>query len=141
MTSTLYTKLPHDKLKSKLYFIVDFGFKGGDKTFIILSNNGVGKWVKKTKGRLGFSKSSLKRAVNHLIENCHFNVGNVKMKHTNGIPMGIDPAPFWANRFSYFYEEEYMSLIISSDKLKARHFHSTKRFTDDFCAIMMGENL
>ena len=28
-----------------------------------------------------------------------------------------------------------MSSLISCDKIKARHFHSTKRFIDDLCAI------
>ena len=38
------------------------------------------------------------------------------MKQAMGIPVGIDPAPFWANLFLYSYEEEYMSSLISSDK-------------------------
>ena len=55
-----------------------------------------------------------------------------------GIPMGIDPAPFWANIFLYQFEQRYMSDLISEDKVKARHFHSTKRFIDDLCAINDG---
>ena len=31
-----------------------------------------------------------------------------------------------------------MSSRISSDKIKARHFHSTKCFVDDLCAINHG---
>ena len=64
------------------------------------------------------------------MEKCYFNVTTKP-----AISMGIDPAPFWANPFLYSYEEEYMSSLISSDKIKGRHFHSTKRFTDDLCAI------
>ena len=45
----------------------------------------------------------------------------------NGIPMGTDPAPFWANLFLYTYENEYISGLISNDKVKSRHFHTTKR--------------
>ena len=45
--------------------------------------------------------------------------------------MGIDPAPFWANFFLHTYENEYMSELISNDKLKARRFHTTKRFIGD----------
>ena len=52
--------------------------------------------------------------------------------------MGIDPAPFWANLFLYSYEERYMSELILLDKRKARHFHSTKRFIDDLCAVNDG---
>ena len=55
-----------------------------------------------------------------------------------GIQMGIDPAPFWANLFLYTYEEEYISNTIPVNPVKARHFHSTKRFIDDLCAINDG---
>ena len=52
--------------------------------------------------------------------------------------MGIDPAPFWANLFLYTYENEYMSELISNDKVKARHFHATKRFIDDLGTLNDG---
>ena len=56
---TLCTKLTHDKLKFRK-----------QKTFIRLSNNVASYWRRKTKGGLSFSKSSLKTAINHLLENC-----------------------------------------------------------------------
>ena len=74
----------------------------------------------------------------HLIENCYFNVGPVIMRQAIGIPMGIDPAPFWANLFLYQYEHRYMDTLIPEDKTSARHFHSTKRFIDDLCALNDG---
>ena len=46
--------------------------------------------------------------------------------------MGIDLAPYWANLFLYTYENEYMSELISNDKVKACHFHMTKYFIDNF---------
>ena len=52
--------------------------------------------------------------------------------------MGIDPAPFWANLFLSSYEDEYVTSLISTDKVKAKKFHSTKRFIDDLCAINDG---
>ena len=45
--------------------------------------------------------------------------------------MVIDPALFWANLFLYTDENEYMSKLISNDKVKARHFHTTNRFIDN----------
>ena len=88
-SSTLHTELTHYKLKSKLSSIVDFVFKGGVKTFIRLSKSGAAYWGKKAKGELGFSKSSLKTAINHLTENCYFNVGKVTMNQVIGIPTGV----------------------------------------------------
>ena len=60
------------------------------------------------------------------------------MRQAIGIPMGIDPAPFWANLFLYTYESEYMDTLIASNKIKARHFHGIRRFIDDLCAINDG---
>ena len=73
MTFWHYTKrIAHDKLKSKLSSVVDFTFKGGDKTFIRYSNDGAAYCGVKTKRGLG-----LKTAINHLIKNCYFNIGIV----------------------------------------------------------------
>ena len=80
----------------------------------------------------------LKITVKHLIENCYFTVGNCVMKQGIGIPMGIDPAPFWANLYLYSYEEEFISSLLTCDKVRARHFHSTNRFIDDLCAMNDG---
>ena len=60
------------------------------------------------------------------------------MRQAIGIPMGIDPAPFWANLFLYQYEHRYMDILIAQDRVAARHFHSTKRFIDDLCALNDG---
>ena len=136
--STLYTKLPHDKLVKELIKLIDFCFNGGNKEYIKINNWGKASWGKKTKDSKGFTKNSLKVAVKHLIENCFFTVGNTVLRQAIGIPMGIDPAPFWANLFLYAYETNYMSDLISLNKVKARHFHSTKRFIDDLCALNDG---
>ena len=49
--------------------------------------------------------------------------------------MGIDPTPFWVSLFIYLFEEEYISSLISSEKVQIRHFHSAKHFIDDLCSI------
>ena len=86
---------------------------------------------KKSKDNVAFSKSTLKTSLKHLIQNCYFMVGNSLLRQKIGIPMGIDPASFWANFFLYTYKNEYMSELISNDKIKARYFHTTKLFIDD----------
>ena len=96
------------------------------KAFVRLSNNDAAYWGKKTKGGRGFRKTLLKTAINHLIENCYFNIWNVTIKQAIDISMGIDPAPFWANLFLCSYEEEYMSSLISSDKFKVRQLPLNK---------------
>ncbi len=137
--STLYTTIPHNQLISRLSHVIYFIFEGGDRKCIRISENGDAFWGKMIRGKVGFSKQSLKTAVKFLIENCYFQVGDVTMRQAIGIPMGIDPAPFWANLFLYTYENDYIENLITSDKVKARHFHSTKRFIDDLCAINDGD--
>jgi hypothetical protein len=57
------------------------------------------------------------------------------MRQRVGIPMGIDPAPFWANLFLYSYEHEYMKNLIKSDRVLAKHLHAIFRFIDDLIVI------
>ena len=83
------------------------------------------------------SKSTLTPSLKHLIQNCYLVVGNSLLRQI-GVPMGIDPAPFWANLFLYTYENEYTSELISNDQVKARHFHATKRFIDDIRTLNDG---
>ena len=44
--------------------------------------------------------------------------------------MGIDPAPFWANSYLYFYEEEFVSNLVLTgvpeDKVRDRRFHASR---------------
>ena len=136
--STLYTKLPHNKLINELHKLIDFVFEGGDRNYIKINKWGRASWGKKSKNVTGYTCHSLKVAVKHLIQNCFFTVGNTVLRQAIGIPMGIDPAPFWANLFLYAYESRFMSDLMTTDKVKARHFHSTKRFIDDLCALNDG---
>ena len=137
--STLYTKIPHENLIKELSEIIDFVFDFGRNSVIAISKFSNVYWCeKKPKSLVSFSKNSLKTAVKYLIENCYFTVGNIVLRQAIGIPMGIDPAPFWANLFLYQYEQRFMTDLIDKDKVAARHFHSTKRFIDDLCALNDG---
>ena len=131
--------MPHNKLLKELSEVIDFVFDCGNCPYIAISKYGNAYWSKKKpKSTVSFSRNSLKIAIKHLIQNCYFTVGNVVMRQSIGIPMGIDPAPFWANLFLYQYEHRYMNEQIKNDTVKARHFHSTKRFIDDLCALNDG---
>ena len=133
--STLYTKLPHSDLIEKLTEVIDLVFEGGKNNYIRISKNGRAYWGKWTSKSPCFSKSAINQAVQFLIENSYFTVGNCILRQSIGIPMGIDPAPFWANLFLYAYESSYMSSLVQTDRAKARLFFLIKRFIDDLCAI------
>ena len=57
---------------------------------------------------------------------------------TVGIPMGIYPAPFWANLYLYNYESKYITNSIRINKLKGRRFYSTFQFIDNLGALNDG---
>ena len=135
--STLYTKLPHEDLINVLHKIIDFAFDGGKKKYIDFSSYNA-YWCNKPKHKNFFVKNSLKRAVEHLIKCCYFEVGNLVLLQIIGIPMGIDPAPFWANLYLSKYECDFMKKIIKADVARARMFHGTFRFIDDLCAMNDG---
>ena len=80
---------------------------------------------------VAFCKSTLRTSLEHLIQNCSLMVGNSLVRQQIGIQMGFVQALFGTNLFLYTYENKYMSKLISNDKVKARHFHATKRFIDD----------
>ena len=60
-----------------------------------------------------------------------FQFGNLVLLQIVGIPMGIDPAPLWANFYFYYYEKKHVMSLMSSDPPKARKFKYASRFIDD----------
>ena len=139
--ATLYTKIPHDQLIEALCEAIDFAFKGGNKKYLAFSGK-LAFWTNKN-GSQHFTQSTLKVAVKHLITCCYFHVGNMLFIQTIGMPMGIDPAPFWANIYLYSYEVRYMNSLVKDNnskenKILARKYHATHRFIDDLLALNDG---
>ena len=138
--ATLYTKIPHEQLIEALEEAIDFAFNGGSKKYLKFNDKSA-YWSSKGGGQC-FTKKSLKVATKHLIWSCYFKVGNKLFRQTIGMPMGIDPAPFWANIYLYNYESKYVTELVKSNntanKIIARKFHATHRFIDDLCALNDG---
>jgi len=132
--ATLYTTLPHDLLIETLTKIINFVFDSGCRNKLGFGNTSA-YWVTRGKDNRFFTNTSLADSVSFLIKNCFFKVGNSILKQCIGIPMGIDPAPFWANLFLYHYESEYVKGLVSTGSSSAYNFHSVGRFIDDLCAF------
>ena len=141
--STLYTKLPHEALINNLNKIVDFAFQGGNhekdgnRKYLTVKGSSV-FWTKKKHGKSSFTKQQIKLLTVHLIKETYFVVGNLLFHQCIGIPMGIDPAPFWANLHLYLYECDFITSLISSGKLRAMKFRYATRFIDDECNLNDG---
>ena len=135
--STLYTNIPHDKLINVLNYTIDFAFKGKQFPNISVNESAQPRWCKKSKGFL-FTKGLLKTAVQYLIENSFFTVGDYIFRQTIGIPMGSDPAPFFANLFLHYYEHQWVEKHKKSNFLATRKLQNTYRFIDDLITINDG---
>ena len=70
-----------------------------------------------------FQKNYIKFAIKHLICECYFTIGNSVFFQIIGIPMGIDPASFWANLYLYQFENQFMKDLRKSDFVTATRFH------------------
>ena len=133
--STLYTKIPHDKLLFVLNSLTDFCFNGGENNFIEVSSYGA-KWVKEDKGfGITLTKEDIKEALKYLLSNCYFTIGNKLFRQIIGIPMGSDPAPYFANLFLYYYENKWVCNLKRTDLMTARKLKNIFRFIDDLNAI------
>ena len=141
--STLYTKLQHDDLIKNLNEIVDFAFKGGNekkdgnRKYLTLSGCSA-FWSKKKKGKNSFTKGDIKLLVSYLIRETYFQIGNLLFRQCIGIPMGIDPAPHWANLHLYSYEYKFIKNLMKTNPQKAMKFRYAVRFIDDNCNLNDG---
>ena len=133
--STLYTKIEHKSLIEVLNRLVDFAFKGGGGESICIEGKRA-FWSKNKNNN--FNKENIKLAIRHLIRECYFTVGDSVFIQTIGIPMGIDPAPFWANLYLYEFEYSFMVKLRKSDITKSRKFHGCTRFIDDLICVNDG---
>lgn len=135
--STLYTSIPHDKLKQQLTLIVLKAFKGMNKKFIHINNNQA-RWAKDNNRKKGliFDSTLVIEMLVWLIDNTYVSVGNKIFRQEVGIPMGTDCAPYLANLFLFAYEFDFMNT-----KLKEKDFETLRKFTkccryiDDLLAI------
>ena len=137
--STLYTNIPHSKLYDELSSIIRFIFKGGCNKFISINSFGVARWTKSSNSSSSkYDLDKTLKALKYLLDNCHFKCGNKLFKQVIGIPMGSDPAPFFANLFLYCYESRWIKRMKKENNILARKFGKVFRFIDDLIAINDG---
>ena len=138
--STLYTKIPHNKLKDVLNEITEFCFKGCGSSKIIIDKFRA-SWSHKQSdkslksGKVKWDKDQVKDAISYLLDNCFFTVGDSVYKQIIGIPMGSDPAPFMANLFLFYYESGFLREYKKNNLAGARKFGYVFRYIDDLLAV------
>jgi hypothetical protein len=110
--STLYTTIPHSKLKDKLRELVQLCF---------ITRNGQGRYKYLILGRdrsyfvkhhsdstKAFSETDIFNMLEFLIDNIFVMLGGCVFQQTVGIPMGTNCVPLLADLFLYSYEADFI---------------------------------
>ena len=137
--STLYTNIPHTKLFEELSDIIKFIFKGGTRSTISIDKFGIARWTRYANtAQTKYDLDKILKAIKFLLDNCHFKCGNKLFRQIIGIPMGSDPAPYFANLFLYRYESRWLPKMKKENPVLARKFGRVFRYIDDLLAINDG---
>ena len=134
--STLYTSLPHARLKNQLRDLLERVFHTKGKSFIA-TNYFRTFW---TNDRMSmrytyFSCRELCLAINFLIDNIYVRFGSSVFRQVIGIPMGSNSAPLLADLFLHTFEYDFMVKTMKHDITKAIQFSNTFRYMDDLLSI------
>jgi hypothetical protein len=138
--STLYTTIPHNKLKSRLFQIIDN---------YILNKNGTRKYKFLVIGKQDtyfvkhhsdspykYSEADIKSMLGFVVDNIYVVFEDQVFQQSVGIPMGTNCAPLSADLFLYSYEAEFVQkLLRNNNKKLAVSFNHTFRYIDDVLSI------
>ena len=134
--STLYTSIPHDKLKIRIYELLERVFSTVNRKYIIIRNNNT-FWTDEKTNNKGyyFTCRSLCSAIDYLINNIFVYFGGKVFRQVIGIPMGTNCAPLLADLFLHTYEYEFIIKKLKVDISVALRFNRTFRYIDDLLSI------
>ena len=138
--STLYTIIPHQKLKSRLATIIRNSFlhKNGNRRYKYLVLGCEGPYFVKehSNSNKKYTEEDIIKMLEFLVDNiCVVFEGKV-FQQIIGIPMGTNCALLLADIFLYSYEAEFIQSLLSAGKKRLEsQFNFTYRYIDDVLSI------
>ena len=134
--STLYTSIPHNKLKSQIALVIKQAFESSKKSFISVYQNEA-RWTNAPRKKtLHLNCREITNLMRWLIDNIYVSFGDCVFRQIIGIPMGTDCAPFLANLFLYSYEYKWIDKQRKCKRWKLLNkFKSCCRYIDDLLLI------
>ena len=133
--STLYTSIPHKKLKKRMAKVISQCFNVSGRQYIRIGKTSA-CWSRSRGGQNCWNAAELIKHVNCLIDNIYVVCGGCLFRQVIGIPMGTDCAPFLANLFLYSYECEWLlQKFEQKDFDILRKFNYCFRYIDDLLCI------
>ena len=138
--STLYTTIPHNKLKSRLKDLVNnvFHHKNGKRRFqyLVVNRNRTYFVINHSDCTTKYTEDDITCMIDFLIDNIFVDFGGRIFQQTIGIPMGTNCAPLLADLFLYSYEAEFIQNLIKDGKRAlASKFNLTFRYIDDVLSL------
>ena len=138
--STLYTNIPHDKLKSRLANIIrnSFMFKNGNRRYKYLVLGHEESYFQKehSDSKHKYSEDDINKMLEFLVDNIFVVFVGKVFQQIVGIPMGTNCAPLLADIFLYSYEAEFIQTLLSTGRKQlASRFNFTYRYIDYVLSI------
>ena len=112
--STLYTTLPHDKLKTRLKETIHkaFSHRNYGSKCVVLGYNSIYFSNKIQKGKTCYSEEQVISMLEFFIDNIFVSFGGILFQQVVGIPMGTNCAPLLADLFLYSCESEFLQKLV-----------------------------
>ena len=137
--STLYTTIPHQKLKERLTSIIRnaFIFKNGNRRYkyLVLGHEETYFVKEHSDSKNKYSEDDIIKMLEFLVDNIFVVFAGKVFQQTVGIPMGTNCAPLLAI-FLYSYEADFIQSLLSTGKKHlASRFNLTYRYIDDVLSI------
>ena len=138
--STLYTTIPHQKLKERLTSIIRnaFIFKNGNRRYkyLVLGHEETYFVKEHSDSKNKYSEDDIIKMLELLVDNIFVVFAGKVFQQTVGIPMGTNCAPLLADIFLYSYEADFIqSLLSTGRKHLASRFNLTYRYIEDVLSI------
>ena len=97
--STLYTSIPHDKLKYEIFGIIKKTMTGSTFKYVNCNSNRAFFSSEQYDKYISFTAVQFCEVLGFLINNIFVKFGNTVLRQNVGIPMGTDCAPLLADLF------------------------------------------
>ena len=141
--STLYTTIPHQKLKSRLATIIQNSFLHKNRNrrykYLVLGREGPYFVTEHSDSKNKYTEEDIIKMLEFLVDNIFVVFAGKVLKQIFGIPMGTNCAPllhFVADIFLYSYEAEFIQSLLSAGKKRlASQFNFTYRYINDVLSI------
>ena len=138
--STLYTTIPHQKLKDRLTSIIRnaFIFKNGNRRYkyLVLRHEETYFVKEHSDSKSKYSEDDIIKMLEFLVDNIFVVFAGKVFQQTVGIPMGTNCAPLIADIILYSYEADFIQSLLSTEKKHlASRFNLTYRYIDDVLSI------